>query len=294
MQVGEKYEGPKQLKECLSYYALANGYSLWYERTCQKNIIARCGSRPPKISDPIKGKQGKLKRYPATPQKCTFRLYAGWMPKERTFQIRRLIDEHTCTRNFKYGSLINYQWIGRHFADRIRAQPEIRLVDIQDLVMKKYKCFVTHQQVKRAKTWALNEFEKSLEEHYALLRPYADALLRSNPGSTVQLGVTTNPDGKTYFDRFYVCFSGLKEGWKTGCRKVVALDGCFLKTAVKGELLTAVGRDGNNQVYPIAWAIVSVENRDNWTWFLRLLSHDLDCPDGNELTLMSDQHKVHI
>jgi len=77
-----------------------------------------------------------------------------------------------------------------------------------------------------------------------------------------------------------------------GCRKVIALDGCFLKSPSTGELLTAIGRDGNNHIYPIAWAVVSVENKDNWTWFLELLSGDLDIELGVGVTVISDQHKV--
>ncbi|GJX07842.1 multidrug resistance-associated protein 5 [Tanacetum coccineum] len=75
---------------------------------------------------------------------------------------------------------------------------------------------------------------------------------------------------------------GLKEGWLEGCRKVIGLDGCFLKTIRKGELLSAVGRDGNNQIYPIAWAVVSVKNKDNWQWFMKLLIDDLGLVDGSE------------
>ncbi|CAN1167851.1 hypothetical protein LINPERHAP2_LOCUS27483 [Linum perenne] len=45
-----------------------------------------------------------------------------------------------------------------------------------------------------------------------------------------------------------------------GCRKLFALDGCFLKGEVKGMILTAVGKDGNNQMFPIAWAVVEGEN----------------------------------
>ncbi|GJX10242.1 hypothetical protein Tco_0460919 [Tanacetum coccineum] len=29
-----------------------------------------------------------------------------------------------------------------------------------------------------------------------------------------------------------------------------------------------MGRDANNQMYPIAWAVVRVENADNWGWFM--------------------------
>ncbi|GJW23965.1 pentatricopeptide repeat-containing protein [Tanacetum coccineum] len=50
-------------------------------------------------------------------------------------------------------------------------------------------------------------------------------------------------------------------------------------------------RDANNHIFPVAWAIVNVENKDNWSWFLDLLGDDLEMPTGQGLTLMSDQHK---
>ncbi|KAJ9542528.1 hypothetical protein OSB04_029034 [Centaurea solstitialis] len=235
LQVGERYESPKQLKECITCYALANGFSIWYERSSSTSLIARCGSRPPRISDLTKGKQRKAKRYPSVEK--------GGGNKSVNGGVMLVKDEHTCSRNFKYGSLINYKWIGSKFGHRIRCNPEIKLVEIAELVLKKYKCQVTPSICSRARSWALNEYQKSLEEHYGLLRSYGDELLRSNPGSTVKLDVTVNPVEKTYFDRFY-------EGWKIGCRRIIALDGCFLKGVCGGELLTAIGRDGNNHIFP--------------------------------------------
>jgi hypothetical protein len=67
-----------------------------------------------------------------------------------------------------------------------------------------------------------------------------------------------------------------------------------LKGVLKGQLLSAVGRDGNNQMYPIAWAVVEKENKDSWMWFLKLLKDDLDTSDGNGFALISDQQKVII
>nr|GEX46815.1 pentatricopeptide repeat-containing protein [Tanacetum cinerariifolium] len=90
-------------------------------------------------------------------------------------------------------------------------------------------------------------------------RSYAKALADSNKGSTVKVGVLVNLDEKTYFDRFYVCFKALKDGTET-------------------------------TIY-LAWAMVSVENKDNWSWFLELLAKDLEVPNGNGLTLVFDQHK---
>ena len=46
-------------------------------------------------------------------------------------------------------------------------------------------------------------------------------------------------------------------------------------------------------MFPIAWAVVEVENKDSWLWFLNLLKQDLSIIDGNGWSILSDQQKVH-
>lgn len=77
------------------------------------------------------------------------------------------------------------------------------------------------------------------------------------------------------FRRFYVIFGGLKRVWTEHCRHMIGLDGCFLKRFYKEELLTAIGRDVNNQMFPITWVMVEVENKDSRSWFLKKLTRDL-------------------
>lgn len=92
-----------------------------------------------------------------------------------------------------------------------------------------------------------NEFE------YSLLKDYVSELNRTNPGSTVVLDTNPSEDGMTErFKRLYVCFEACKRGYLKGSRKVVQVEGCFLKTSTKGQILTSIGRDPNNQMYPIA------------------------------------------
>lgn len=55
--------------------------------------------------------------------------------------------------------------------------------------------------------------------------------------------------------------------------------------------MSTVGRDGNNQLFPIAYAVVESENTDNWIWFTELLSVDLNLGDGRGYTIISDQQK---
>ncbi|GJY33860.1 pentatricopeptide repeat-containing protein [Tanacetum coccineum] len=297
-KVGEKYVDAAQLKKCLTYYSLANGFSLWFYKSSKDSLIARCGRRPEKLKDIEKGKQKKQIKYPTLGanegSNCPFKCYGRMMLTESSFQVISLNEEHICVRDFKYGNLVTYKWIAKHFGHKIRQNPVIKLHEIADLVLKKYKCIVSLCQCRYAKTKALNEGENTIQEHYAMIRSYGKEILDTNDVSTVKLGVTVNPDDKTYFDRFYCCFYGLKRGFQLGCRPVIALDGCFLKKPNVGEIITAVGRDGNNHIYPIAWAIVNVENKDNWSWFLELLGEDIDMPIGNGLTLILDQHKGFI
>ncbi|GKC09288.1 hypothetical protein Tco_1000898, partial [Tanacetum coccineum] len=126
--------------------------------------------------------------------------------------------------------------------------------------------------------------EHSCVRHF---KSYGKAILESNPSSTVKVGVTVNPDDKTYFDRFYVCFKDLKDGWKLGCRKVIALDGCFLKKPNVGEILTAIGREANNHIFSCGMGCSGSENRppmlnkENYVpWSSRLLRYAKSRPNG--------------
>ena len=77
-----------------------------------------------------------------------------------------------------------------------------------------------------------------------------------------------------------------------GCRKIIGFDGCFLKGSCNGELLVAVGRNGNQQIFPIAWAVVDTETKHSWSFFLKYLIEDLNLGTGHGLTVMSDMQKV--
>ncbi|KAH0776822.1 hypothetical protein KY290_008233 [Solanum tuberosum] len=58
----------------------------------------------------------------------------------------------------------------------------------------------------------------------------------------------------------------------------------------KDELLRT-NPDGNNQMLPLAWAVIEVENKFTWAWFVKLLKEDLQLGDGTDLTIISDIQK---
>jgi hypothetical protein len=147
-------------------------------------------------------------------------------------------------------------------------------------------------QCKRAKAFVFRKIYESTRGEYSRIFDYQLELLRSNPGSTVVVKLDTDQPSPI-FKRIYICLAACKQGFLAGCRKVVGLDGFFFKGSTYGELLCAIGRDGNNQMYPIAWAIVEKETNDSWDWFCDLLFKDLGVGDGNGLVFILDQQKVH-
>ncbi|XP_075084700.1 uncharacterized protein LOC142167959 [Nicotiana tabacum] len=89
-----------------------------------------------------------------------------------------------------------------------------------------------------------------------------------------------------------ICRKARNKAFKAGCRPCIGLDDYFLKGVCKGKLLVAVCKDGNNQILLLAWAVVEVENKFNWTWFLRLLKDDLELGDGTNFTFITHMQKM--
>jgi hypothetical protein len=65
-----------------------------------------------------------------------------------------------------------------------------------------------------------------------------------------------------------------------------------MKGPFPGQILSAVGVDSNNGIYPVAYALVEAETTNSWIWFLELLGADLDLQSNSNFTFISDRQKV--
>ena len=90
--------------------------------------------------------------------------------------------------------------------------------------------------------------------------------MKFNLGSTIKLKVE-DVQGQATFKRFYTCLKACKDSF-VSCRPIIELDECFLKGRYEGELLIVVCQDGNDQMPPLCYALVEVENKEIWTWFI--------------------------
>lgn len=56
--------------------------------------------------------------------------------------------------------------------------------------------------------------------------------------------------------------------------------------------MIAIGMDGNNGQFPLAYGVQPTENEEEWTFFLQGLATALDVrEDSSRYTFISDRHK---
>ncbi|XP_017428843.2 uncharacterized protein LOC108336910 [Vigna angularis] len=267
-EVGTYFPNKKDFTKAIRTYGVENGRKLKVYKNDKRRVCVRCSS--------AKGK-------------CSWYAYCAYKASENTWQLRKIIDKHTCSREFNI-RLMTSKWLSGRLEKSIKENPNINLYNLQSKVSKKWNIGVPRSTTCRAKGMAFKQIEVDFKEQYRRLYDYANELLRANPSSTIKLKVEPNEDNRI-FKRMYVCLKGCKDSF-VSCRPIIGVDGCFLKGKYGGELLTAVARDGNEQMCPLAYAVVEVENKDSWQWFLELLIDDLG---GQELcstiTYISDQQK---
>lgn len=122
------------------------------------------------------------------------------------------------------------------------------------------------------------------ENGYEDLPSYLYLIRKANPGTLTRLAI----DEEDRFKFVFIAFGASIHGFQF-MRKVVVVDGTFLKGPYLGTLLLATTQDGNFNIFPLAYAVVDTENDVSWEWFFRQLSCVI--PDDESLSIISDRHK---
>ncbi|XP_075492536.1 uncharacterized protein LOC142530597 [Primulina tabacum] len=130
----------------------------------------------------------------------------------------------------------------------------------------------------RGRQLALDKLLGSSEESYRIIPSYLYMIEQVNRGSKTDLVTDSTSRFKYMFLAYRTCIDGFRR-----MRKVISVDGTFLKCKYRGCSLVATAQDGDFHQFPIAWAIVDSENDDSWTWFLQKLKEFIN--DDHNLNL---------
>ncbi|XP_025637140.1 uncharacterized protein [Arachis hypogaea] len=184
-------------------------------------------------------------------KECPWVAYASRDHEDTCWQIKTFNDDHTCPREDK-NRAANRNWVCSKLVKKVRKYPNFKHYETTTYFKTRFDLTLNKNSISRALMDARSVVYGDEKEQYKMVRDYGMTLLTTNPGSTVQICTTPQPDGEVTFDRMYICLSGCKNGFKAGCRPLIGLDGAFLKTRFGGQILSAVGLDANHHIYVIA------------------------------------------
>ncbi|XP_022894136.1 uncharacterized protein LOC111408628 [Olea europaea var. sylvestris] len=219
----------------------------------------------------IKYLKNDAKRLRATcKQICSWILYATKQEDKLSFEIKTFEGVHSCSMVYKNRRVTPTYLAGKYASD-FKAEPNMTFDGFMDKVNKANLGDISIWKFYRTREKAMEKIRGSVVEHYRVLVDYCQQLRLTNVGSTIQL------EGRAReFKRLYIFLGGLKKGFINGSRRVIEVD---------------VGIDGNDGMYPVAYAMVETENGENWSWFLTLLRDNLRIHNSHGWIFISDKRK---
>lgn len=240
-----------------------------------------------------KNKAYKVKVHCPQPN-CNFLIFASKISGEPTFLIRDDVEPHSCGITREH-SRIKSTWLASKYENQFRADPNWRLDAFMEAVKRDLNFEITKRMAYRAKACAQRKVLGDQDKQYLRIRDYMQTLLNKNPGSKAV--VDTEPRLEQHlnprFNGLFISFNAQIKGFLAGCRPFFGLDGCFVKLANGSQVLAASARDGNNNMFPLAFGVVNKEDTDNWTWFLQTLESTIGQGEQHGgWTIMSDRQKV--
>ncbi|XP_058733729.1 uncharacterized protein LOC131605384 [Vicia villosa] len=225
-EVGVYFRSKDDFKEAITSYAVQSGRNMRFTKNDKVRVRVNC-------------KDG-----------CQWEAYCAKLPNEETWELRKLVDKHECSREYNV-KMLTTKLLSKRIQNSLKTNLRMKIKDIKAKAQRKWNVGVNKTKAIRARFKARDMVDGSFLGDYTRIYDYCHELLRANPGSTIKINVDPVP-------------------YDSGCN-----------------------REGpNDQMLPVAFAVVEGENRDSWTWFLQLLIDDLG---GQEecltYTFISDQQK---
>ncbi|XP_019184805.1 PREDICTED: uncharacterized protein LOC109179765 [Ipomoea nil] len=268
--VGLTFASKVEFKDAVHNYGFNNGKELKFIRNDKERVYVRCKQ----VGCPFRINLWKVKNALSWRIASYNELHdgCGWVYENTMVKSTRIAKRWMK----EIGG--NSNWTTAEFRERVKADEGFDL---------------STKQAYRAMRKAKEVIEGEAIEFFNKIWSYKLEIEKTNPNTTCKVKVSDLLyDGKPRFLRMYFCWEASKEGYKF-CRKLIGVDGCHLKTKFGGQLLTAIGIDGNDSIFPLAYAIVEGETKDSWIWFLNFIKTDLEITreEEHQLTFISDKQK---
>ncbi|KAL4324050.1 hypothetical protein GQ457_11G016160 [Hibiscus cannabinus] len=261
--VGQKFSSIHEYRESLRKYAIAHQFAFRFIKNDGHRVTAKCKA-----------------------EGCSWRIHASKESATQLISIKTMNPTHTCGGGaVSSGLQATGSWVASIVKEKLKVFPEYKPKDIVNDIKQEYGIDLNYYQAWRGKESAKEHLQGSHKDAYSQLPSLCEKIMETNPGSLATF--TTKEDSS--FHRLFISFHASLSGFVQGCRPLLFLDSIPLKSKYQGMLLTATAADGDDGVFPVAFAVVDAETNDNWHWFLLQLKPAVS--RSSPLTFIADRQK---
>ncbi|XP_074278428.1 uncharacterized protein LOC141602017 [Silene latifolia] len=262
-RLGLTFPSVEVFRKALVKHSVENGYDFYCSHNGRDMVTTHYYNRCKCEWNKKRSKLGKC--FCEIKNPCKYRVHARNLTEE-IFEITGLHLKHNCVMS-TYNRKVGSEYLAEKYIEFWRNNTDWKLEKFQKHVLQDLGIHVTYMRCWLARARAKLMIHGNGKDQYAKVWDYALAILKYNPGSSYFVACDNIERPPPIFKRFYVCLKACKDGFIAGYRPILEVDGCHLRGVYPGMCLVAVGIDGNNNIFPVARAVVEVENRDSWTWF---------------------------
>jgi hypothetical protein len=189
---------------------------------------------------------------------CPFKLRAILSKRSMLVTVKIFVPEHSCPPHIHGESVAKIAWVKSEIQATVESDQAVKPKSLIQTVKEKSTSTIPYHLAWQAKETIREGIHGSESRSYAKLPSLRQQILAVSPQTSFIL--EKNDDR---FQRLFIYNEATKDAFEH-CRKLVAVDGTFLKSRYLGTLLLAVTIDANNELLLLAYAVVDAENLNKW------------------------------
>nr|CAE01499.2 OSJNBb0026L04.4 [Oryza sativa Japonica Group] len=201
---------------------------------------------------------------------CPWRVHA-YKGKWNDYWKVSIVTEHKCYLQGveKYHRNITSAFVASEMYSSVVGNIGFEPKSIIRHIENKFKYTISYAKAWRAKQKIIEMRYGTFEASYDNLPRLLATIAQRNNNTYYDLHTFTSVEDRTksVLQRAFFSLGACINAF-VHCRPVLCIDGTFMTGKYRGQILTAIGCDGNNQVLPMAFAFVESENTESWYWFL--------------------------
>jgi hypothetical protein len=222
---------------------------------------------------------------------CKFRIRAAVSEKE-VVSIT-VFKPHSCSPAIYYKSWQSQstKYLMNHHCAAVIDNRNITAKQIQSNERLQYNNTISYQQAYRTIRAIIQEIDGDEAECFSKIPAYLQRYVEADQDNFAQTQQgeedSENPGA---FQAIFMAPAGTKHAFEH-LRPFIRLDGAITKFKFRMQLLTICGIDASDEVLPVAWGLVPIENTKWWTWVLEGFRGCFPNANWEDYVFISDREK---